>query len=307
MTSPRLTIAIPFVDEAEVLADAIHSVFAQTFTDWELLLVDDGSRDGSLDIARSVRDPRVRVLSDGRRRRLSARLNQVIQVARGDLVARMDADDVMHPTRLAREIALLDAAPEVAAVGTFVAYYLGAQEQSLVGETWVPSRGQDALLQGAVPHATMVSRRSFSARFPYDETLDRAEDRDLFCRTFGLVRYAVVPEPLYVVRPRTHASGFVPNYMKSMEQNRLIYLRHGPRIAGLRATASAVVGSYARQAIYGVASRVSVGVIDTLVRRRGRPATMSEKTLVAEAFSATETAVVPGLSERAFARSTSPR
>ncbi len=300
MTAPRLTIAIPFVDEADVLADAIRSVFAQTFTDWELLLVDDGSTDGSLEIAKSVRDPRVRVVSDGRRRRLPARLNQVISEARGELVARMDADDIMHPTRLTREIAMLDAQPDAAAVGTFVAYYLGDADPPLVGETWVPSTGRGALLQGAVPHATMVSRRAFSARFPYDETLDRAEDRDLFCRTFGLVRFAVIPEPLYVIRPRTHATAFLPNYMKSMEQNRLLYWRHGPRLAGLRGTASAVLGSYARQAVYRVASRV--GLVDTLVRRRGRLATASESRLVTEAIEATAAAHVPGLSERASAR-----
>ena len=64
----RVTIGIPFLNSAATLTDAIRSVFAQTYTDWELILVDDGSQDNSLEIAGMVRDPRVRVLSDGTRR-----------------------------------------------------------------------------------------------------------------------------------------------------------------------------------------------------------------------------------------------
>ena len=99
---PSLTIGIPFFNAEATLLDAVRSVFAQTHQDWELLLVDDGSTDRSLELARSIDDPRVRVYSDGRNKRLAARLNEISRLARFDHVARMDADDVCLPERLAR-------------------------------------------------------------------------------------------------------------------------------------------------------------------------------------------------------------
>ena len=78
-----VSIGIPFYNSAEFLKDAIRSVFAQTYAEWELLLVDDGSNDGSLAIANSIDDPRVRVFSDGKHKGLISRLNQMIGLSRG--------------------------------------------------------------------------------------------------------------------------------------------------------------------------------------------------------------------------------
>ena len=89
-----ITIGIPFYNAEAYLADAIRSVFAQTYEDWELILIDDGSTDNSLAIARSVDDPRVRVYSDGKNKKLASRLNELTQLATYEFIARMDADDV---------------------------------------------------------------------------------------------------------------------------------------------------------------------------------------------------------------------
>src|SRR4030066_138114 len=100
MSGPLVTVGIPFFNNQDTLPDAIRSIFAQSFQDWELLLLDDGSTDGSLQIAQSIDDPRVRVISDGCNRKLPARLNQIIDLARGQYIARMDADDLCGITRL---------------------------------------------------------------------------------------------------------------------------------------------------------------------------------------------------------------
>ena len=99
-----VTIGIPFLNARRTLADAVRSVFAQTHGDWELLLVDDGSTDGSSDVVRQLLDPRVRLLADGVTLGLCARLNQIAAAARGAYLARMDADDLMHPERIARQL-----------------------------------------------------------------------------------------------------------------------------------------------------------------------------------------------------------
>jgi glycosyltransferase involved in cell wall biosynthesis len=287
-----VTVAIPFFDEESALADAIRSVFAQTFSEWELILIDDGSRDRSRAIAESVRDPRVRVLGDAKRRGLPARLNQIVAAARGELVARMDADDVMHPTRLARELSMLRADESLSAVGTWVAYRY-RDDVPTVSETSAPKSARQTLVRGALAHATMLARRSFLQRFPYDESLDRAEDRDLYCRAFEHARFAVVEEPLYVIRPTEDPRAIVRDYVESMRQNRIIYMRHGWRMAGALSTARALGGAVARELVYRAAARV--GAVETLVRRRGRPARAHETALVDEAFHAARTTQVPGL------------
>ena len=99
-----ITIGIPFYNAEVYLADAIRSIFAQTYQEWELILVDDGSTDSSLEIARSVKDSRVRVIADGVNRRLPYRLNQITAEAKYDLIGRMDADDIISPVRFEKQL-----------------------------------------------------------------------------------------------------------------------------------------------------------------------------------------------------------
>src|SRR3954454_21211634 len=116
MIKPELTIGIAFRNPGQDFAIALQSVFAQSFADWELMLCDDGSTDGALEFARSLDDPRIRVINDGRSRGLAPRLNQMVLLARSNYFFRMDADDIMHPDRLLRQLAVLQRSGAV--VGT---------------------------------------------------------------------------------------------------------------------------------------------------------------------------------------------
>ena len=109
-----ISIGIPFYNAEAYLEDAIKSVLAQTFQEWELILVDDGSSDGSLDIAKKYEqlDSRIRVISDGLNKKLPTRLNEIIKEAKFNLIARMDADDLMDIERLEKQYAFLSANPE---------------------------------------------------------------------------------------------------------------------------------------------------------------------------------------------------
>jgi glycosyltransferase involved in cell wall biosynthesis len=286
-TVPRITVGIPFFDEEKYLSGAIRSVLAQTVTDLEVLLVDDGSTDRSLEIARSFDDPRVVVLSDGKRRHLPARLNEIALRARANLVARMDADDVAHPQRLARQVEVLEKDPSLDVVGTWAALVDDNGEVLAVCEVSPePASARTALERGLIPHATMLARRSWLRANPYDEALTRAEDRDLWCRTVTTSRYGVVPSPLYVVRISDRDRSFVPGYLESQRQNRILMLRYGPGALGAARTARSWVASHLK----GVAMRavVFVGLTDLLVRRRGRPPTAEERALILEALHASE-------------------
>lgn len=279
--APTITVGIPFHDEERHLASAVRSVLAQSFADLEVLLVDDGSRDRSLEIARSFTDPRVRVVSDGLRRWLPARLNEITAAARGRYVARMDADDLMHPDRLARELALLERGND--AVGTWAVMIddAGNAFGTVLGAR-VPIDRATALRHGVFPHATMLARRELLLAHAYDETLTRAEDRDLFCRLVQAgARLAVVEAPLYVIRVSPRDGRFLPDYRVAHAQNRQIFRRYGPAAVGSVSTAKLVAASHAKVLVTGAAARL--GLLDALVHRRGRPSTTAERVAVDEA------------------------
>lgn len=282
---PRVTVGLPFFEEERHLGDAIRSVLAQTFTDFELLLVDDGSSDGSLAIARSFDDPRIVVLADGRRRHLPARLNEIVRRARAPFIARVDADDVMHPTRLMRQLAVLEAQPDCDVVGTWAVLVDREGQPFAVSESApLPPTPRAALLRGVLPHATVLGKKSWFDAHPYDETLTRAEDRDLWCRTAATAKFAVVPECLYVVRVDVAKATFLRGYVDSQRQNELIFAKYGPALVGRVETARLIASARAKSIVMTVLMRA--GLAERLVRRRGRPPSEDERALAWEALAA---------------------
>lgn len=280
---PRVTVGIPFFDEERFLGEAIRSVLAQTVTDIEILLVDDGSRDRSLEIARSFEDERITVVSDGVRRRLPARLNEIASRARADVVARMDADDVSHPRRLERQLEVLSADPSIDAVGTWVGLVDAANEPFAVVEAAdMPPTPAQALDRGIFAHATMVARRDWLLRNRYDEHLDRAEDRDLWCRTVNTAKFAVIPEVLYVVRTSSRSPDFLADYVASQRQNRALFVRYGPSSYGRARTAKSWLLSHAKSLVVRAAVRARLD--EHVVRRRGRSPRAQELAFMREAL-----------------------
>ena len=289
-----VTVGLPFLDARDSLGDAIRSVFAQTHEDWELLLVDDGSTDGSLEIARSVRDPRVRVLSDGEHRRLPARLNEIVRASRADLVARLDADDMMHPERLARQVRILTEAPSTDFVGT-ACFTLDARGDvmGVVASEPVVTEPRHVLRRGLLGHATLLFRRAWCLDNPYSEDFPRAEDRELYCRTLGAARFAQIREPLYFVGYRKDARTTLRDYVATSRDNRRIYARHAPRLTGLWSVAPLLVESWVKEAAFRAAT--AMGHQRSLLRRRGRAATPAEREEAEKALATVRAVSVEGL------------
>ncbi len=112
-SKPLITLAMPVHNAGRYLRPAVVSVLQQTFPDWELIIIDDGSLDGAVEAIRDIHDARIKVLSDGMNKGLAARLNEAIDLARGRYFARMDADDISYPDRLAKQLTLLEQNPEI--------------------------------------------------------------------------------------------------------------------------------------------------------------------------------------------------
>ena len=273
MTSPRVSVGIPFYNEEETLADAVRSVFAQTLTDWELILVDDGSTDGSLQIARSVDDPRVRVVGDGLHRGLSARLNQIIGLAAAGLVARMDADDLMHPERLLTQLSFLTNNPTVDVVGTGM-FILDVDDKP-VGKRFPPVHPMSALAalsRGCFIHASVMGRKSWFTTFPYDAAYDGAEDRELWTRAFGRSTFSNIQRCYYYYRE--HSSFVLQRYSKTSRLLSRVYRRNGPKLVGKAALGYLSMRERAKPLVYTAA--VGLGLQQQLIRRRSCPLTPAE-------------------------------
>lgn len=245
----RVTVGIPFLNASATLADAIRSVFAQSYSDWELILVDDGSRDGSLELARSIRDPRVRVISDGMNRRVAYRHNQIAAAARGDYIAKLDDDDIMHPERLRRQVEYMDANPSVDIVGTSV--YTMTLDGTVSGSKLQSNRtltqkiivARSQFIQGS-----SLGKTEWFRKHPYDTGYVRSEDHELWARTFPTSTFRVLEEPLtYVREGRTRT---IRKYVTSKRSDRRIFMKYGPAVAGWPETLRWTLVSYVKSIAY---------------------------------------------------------
>ena len=117
MSEPLVSIAMPFYNAERTIGASIRSILPQSHSNWELLLCDDGSKDASRELARAFDDPRIVVWGDHQRLQLGARLNECIDRARGEYIARMDADDIAYPRRLEKQLSFLEDHPDVDLTG----------------------------------------------------------------------------------------------------------------------------------------------------------------------------------------------
>ncbi|HSW15804.1 MAG TPA: glycosyltransferase family A protein [Ramlibacter sp.] len=196
---PLVSVLLPVRNGGPLLGLALQSLLAQTWRDFEVLVLDDGSSDGSAALAGSFNDARIKVVSDGQAQGLAARLNQGVALAQGDFIARMDADDISLPARLERQLAFLRGHPDVDLVGCRAAVFrasgevlgllpFAAMHEALCARPWHTI---------ALPHPTWMGRRAWFQGHPYRvPEVVRAEDQELLLRACRDSRYACLPEVL---------------------------------------------------------------------------------------------------------------
>ena len=199
---PAVSIGLPFLNAGATLSAAVRSILAQTFTDWELILLDDGSSDDSLAIARSFVDPRIRVVSDGCNQGISHRLNQAVRMARGQYFFRMDGDDLAFPERLQRQHDFLVQHPEVDLVASNAVFFKHAEDVLGILKVAGHHAGIVARPHAGfyMPHPSWAGRRQWFADNPYNPDFNGAEDQELLYRTCRSSVFACIEEPLICYR-----------------------------------------------------------------------------------------------------------
>ncbi len=267
MSKPLVSVSISFWNDESTLADAITSVMNQSFCDWELLLIDDGSTDRSVDVARGFTCERVSLRSDGANKGLVYRLNEAIRRASGKYYARMDADDVMHTDRLLKQVQFLEAHPEVDVVdaGMYVMNRNG-EITGIRAET-PPDRWtlRDVIAGRTLHHATVLGRVEWFRAHPYDAAYFRAEDIELWCRTVEESRFARLIEPLYFVR---EGKINVNSYRNAQVTVRLIVREFGGRRLTWFERQRLYIRSFAKSATYTIAGWS--GMQELLTQSRNR-------------------------------------
>lgn len=208
-STPFITVAMPVYNAGPHLRDAVLSIILQTYTHWQLFIIDDGSTDNALDSIRDIRDDRIRVLRDGDNKGLAARLNQAIDLAEGEYFARMDQDDISYPTRFERQVAALcnDAALDLTCVRAVTI----SEDGEIVG--YLPYQLTHAEITASpwrgfhMPHPTWMGRTAWFKRHRYSS--DRpyfCEDQELLLRSYEASKFACVPEILFAYRLRAKNS-----------------------------------------------------------------------------------------------------
>lgn len=200
---PLLSIAMSIYNPGKSLGLAISSILAQTLTDWELILIDDGSSNSTTKIIDNIRDPRIRFFQDGKNKGLATRLNEAIELAQGSFFARMDQDDVAYPQRLSRQVGFLQAHPQVDLCG--VRCIAIDEENQPVGLLpFAPTHMKICASPWNgfyLPHPSWCGRTAwfkahrYSLNSPYF-----CEDQELLLRTYAFSHFACIDEILLAYR-----------------------------------------------------------------------------------------------------------
>jgi len=197
VTAPRLSVVMPVHNALPYLEAAIRSIVDQSLEDFEFVILDDCSTDGSSEVLKdwAARDSRIRLIQAERRLGPAGSSNRVVAESRGTLVARTDADDISHPDRLARQAAVFDANEAAALVASLHETIDGDGHK--VREADVSRLVRRSPFAPFVHGSIMFRRDAFDRLGGYRSACDYWEDIDLFVRIARVGKILVIPESLY--------------------------------------------------------------------------------------------------------------
>lgn len=288
---PGVTVGLPVGAGVYEFELAVRSVFAQTYTDWELLIVCDGSPDDVVQRALQVSDSRVRVIVHPENRGLAFRLNELAGLAAADFIARMDADDMMHPDRLARTLKFLAANPQVDVVGS--GSYLINSDNTVQGayrEPGLPNKLSGYLNSGVFSHPTVTFKKAWAIQNPYDPTRIRTEDKELWLRTAATSSFAKLTDRLLFCKVPLELS--VAKQALTAEYDRKLVRELGPKVASNSQIASKVIKSWLKQIVFGLAQRC--GLLPLIYRSKFHALSPVEKMEATAAVEKLTRTPVPG-------------
>ena len=201
---------MPVFNGERYLREAVDSILQQTFPNFELIIIDDGSRDSSQEIIQSYQDGRIRFLQNSHNLGIAKTLNLGISLAQGFYIARMDSDDISLPTRLEEQVRFMESNSKFAVCGTWVEYFgqeVPVLENNLLKDPVDPESIRCSFLFNCVlKHPSVMIRRPVleHGAYSYNEKIDRAEDYELWVRISKQHPLANLQKVLLRYRLHTH-------------------------------------------------------------------------------------------------------
>ncbi len=203
LANPTVSVVIPTYNRAHLLGRAIQSVLNQTYHDFEIIVVDDGSTDNTEEVVKSFNDPRIHYTRHDQNRGGSAARNTGIKMARGEYIAFQDSDDEWLPEKLQKQMKVFESAPpEVGVV------YTGFWRIECDKRIYIPSGKisrkegniQGELLKGnfVTTQATVLKKECFEKAGMFDQRLPRFQDWELFIRISKYYEFKCIDEPLVI-------------------------------------------------------------------------------------------------------------
>ncbi|KOP27853.1 glycosyl transferase family A [Hapalosiphon sp. MRB220] len=220
---PKVSVVIPAYNAMTYLPETLESVLQQTFTDFEILIINDGSSDNIVEWTHQIADPRVRLISQPNQG-VSVARNTGITHAQGEYIAFLDADDLWQPTKLEKQVHYLEDNPEVGLVYTWTAFVdQWGKHTGIVlafhaeGNVWEQIVVRDMISNGSTP---MVRRSCFETVGVFDPSFRYAPDRDMWTRIAARYSFGVVKEPLILYRQLPNS--FSRNHEKMIQELRQV-------------------------------------------------------------------------------------
>ena len=207
----KVTVIMGIYNCADTLDAALDSLLSQTFTDWDIVMCDDGSNDATYEVASrycTAHPTKMTLLKNTQNMGLNYTLNRCLSVAAGEYIARQDGDDISMPTRFEKEVAILDTSPDIAIVSTAMTYFDESGTWGQNHPTEFPKR-ENFIAGAPFCHAPcMVKREAYQTVNGYTEDPHylRVEDYDLWIKMYAAgFRGQNITEPLYAMRDDRNA------------------------------------------------------------------------------------------------------
>lgn len=198
-TKTKVTVLMPVYNASPFLKDAIDSILNQTYQHFEFLIINDGSTDNSAEIIDAFDDVRIKHIKLETNGGIVNALNKGLELARGEYIARMDADDISRPQRLDEQVAFMDANQEIGALGTFVETIDGKALNKQMSTSLLQAA---LLLNNVFVHSSVMLRKSVLKKYElkYDDTLKHVEDYLLWTKISQYSNLALLPTVLVEYR-----------------------------------------------------------------------------------------------------------
>lgn len=199
---PKVTVLMPVYNGEKYLREAIESILNQTFTDFEFLIINDGSTDNSVEIIESYDDPRIRLVHNESNLKLVATLNKGLELSRGEYIARMDCDDISLSKRLERQAGFMDRNPAVGISSAWIKLFGAGYSEIWRYPADDASIKARLIFESVIMHPAVIIRKEVLTKHSlyYNSNASHAEDYDLWVRCVKYTRFANIDDVLLKYR-----------------------------------------------------------------------------------------------------------